>query len=57
MSIELSLQMMGGWDRWEMVDFYQGVGGGTGRGYHFTDFVFSCASSFCSLKSSVPLSR
>ena len=55
--MELSLQMMGGWDRWELVDFYQGVGGGTGCGYHFTGFVFSCASSFCSLKSSVPLSR
>ena len=55
--MELSLLMIGGWDRWDLVDFYQGVDGGTGRGYHFTDFVFSCASSFCSLKSSVPLSR
>ena len=28
MSIVLLLQMMGGWDRWGVVNLYRGVGGG-----------------------------
>ena len=34
MPIVLLLQMMGGWDRWGVVDLYEGVGGGGGdRGW------------------------
>ena len=44
MSIVL-LQMMGEWDKWRVVHLYQGVGGGTGGGYHlivfFLVFLFS----------------
>ena len=32
MPIVLLLQMMGGWDRWGLVDLYYGLGGGTGGG-------------------------
>ena len=32
--------MMGGWDRWGMVDSYQSVGGGTGGGYYPIVFLF-----------------
>ena len=49
--------MMGGWDRWGVVDSYQGVGGGTGDGYYLIVFLFlfvllsfglSCPISFSS---------
>ena len=40
MFIVLLLQMMGEWDRWEVVELYQGVGGGTGGRYNFIVFVF-----------------
>ena len=51
MSIVLLLQMMGGWDRWGVVDLYKGVGGGTGGGYHLIVFVlFLC---FCILLSHI----
>ena len=43
-SIVLLLWMMGGWDRWGVVDSNQGVGGGTGGRYYLIVFVFlSCA--------------
>ena len=32
MSIVLSLQILGGWNRWGVVDLHWGVGGGTGVG-------------------------
>ena len=32
--------MMGGWDRWGVVDSYQRVGGGTGGGYYLIVFLF-----------------
>ena len=32
--------MVGGWDRWGVVDLYQGVSGGTGGGYYL--IVFFC---------------
>ena len=45
--------MMGAWDRWELVDLYQGVGGVTGGGYYlivvwvfFTCLSFSHVMSF-----------
>ena len=41
---------MGGWDRWGVVDSYQGVGGGTGGGYYLIVF-FICAFVFWSLMS------
>ena len=53
-SIVLLLWMMGGWDRWGVVDSYQGVGGGTGGGYYLIvcfflfvllSFGFSCPVS------------
>ena len=40
MSIVLLLQMMGGWDRWGVVDLQQGVGGVTSDGYYLVVFVF-----------------
>ena len=40
MSVVLLLQMMGGWDRWGVVDLYLGVGGTTVAGYHLIIFVF-----------------
>ena len=51
--------MMGGWDRWGVVDLYQGVGGGTGCGYYLIvclffflfvllSFGLSCLVSFLS---------
>ena len=40
MSIVLLLQMMGGWERWGVVAFYQSVGEGRGGGYHLTVFTF-----------------
>ena len=49
-SIVLLLWMMGGWDRWGVVDSYQGVGGGTGGGYYLIVF-FICAFVFWSLMS------
>ena len=59
MPIVLLLQMMGGWDRWGVVDLYYGVGGGTGGGYHLIDFIvfFSCRFVFFCLTFSVPLFR
>ena len=42
--------MMGGWDRWGVVDSYQGVGGGTGGGYYLIVFFYLC---FCLLVSHV----
>ena len=52
-SILLLLWMMGGCDRWGVVDSYQGVGGGTGAGYCLGFFLFvllpfglSCPFSF-----------
>ena len=32
--------MMGGWDRWGVVDSYQGVGGGTVDRYYLIFFLF-----------------
>ena len=32
--------MMGGWDRWGVVDSHQGVGEGTGDGFYLIVFVF-----------------
>ena len=52
MSIVLLLQIMGGWDRWGMVDSCYGVGGETGGGYHLIVFVFFLC--FCILFSEVP---
>ena len=39
-SIVSLLRMMGEWDRWGVVDSYQGVGWGTGRGYYLIVFFF-----------------
>ena len=47
---------MGGWDRWGVVDSYQGMGGGTGSEYYLIvfflfvllSFVLSCPVSFLS---------
>ena len=40
--------MMGGWDRWGVVDLYQGVGWGRGGGYYlivcFFIFLFVLSS-------------
>ena len=43
----------GEWDRWGVVDLYQGVGGGKGGGYYLIVlfFVFICAFVFLSLMS------
>ena len=41
---------MGGWNRWGVVDLYQGVDGGTGGGYYVIVF-FICAFAFWSLMS------
>ena len=44
----------GGWDRWGVVDSYQGVCGGTGSGYYVLVcifFFFICAFVFWSLMS------
>ena len=42
------------WDRWEMIDLCQGVGGETGSGYYLIAIVFlTWAVVFCSLMSSV----
>ena len=38
--------MMGGWDRWGVVDSYQGVGGGTGGGYYLIVFFLFVLLSF-----------
>ena len=47
--------MIGGWNWWEVVDLYQGVGEGTGGGYYLIFFLFvvlsfgfSCPVSFLS---------
>ena len=43
MPFVLLLQMMGGWDRWGLVDLYYGLGGGTGGGiilYLFFVFLY-----------------
>ena len=37
--------MMGGWDRWGVVDSYRGLGGGTGGGYYLLIF-FVCLFLF-----------
>ena len=42
-SIVLLLRMMGGRDRWEVVDPYQGVGRGTEGGY----YLIVCFFCFC----------
>ena len=49
-SIVLLLWMMGGWDRWGVVDSYQGVGEGTGGGYYLI-VLFISAFVLCSLMS------
>ena len=50
-SIVLLLRTMGGWQRWGLVDSYQGVGGGEqGSGYYPIVF-FICAFVFWSLMS------
>ena len=46
MSIVLLLQMLGGWDRWRVVDLEQGVGGGTEGGYYLIVFVVVVAFFF-----------
>ena len=40
----------GGWDRWGVIDSYQGVGGGTVGGYYLL-VVFICAFVFWSVMS------
>ena len=41
MPIVLLLQVMGGWDRWGVVDLFRvWVGGGHGGGHHLIVFVF-----------------
>ena len=55
-SIVLLLSMMGGLDRWGVVDSYQGVSGGTGGWYYLIvcflfvllPFGLSCPVSFLS---------
>ena len=56
MPIVLLLQMMGGWDRWGVVDLCHGV---TGVGYNLIAFVVVvfCAFVFCCLMFLVPLFR
>ena len=44
-----------GWDKWEVVDLYQGVGWGTRYGFYLIVVAFSCAFVFCCLMSSVIL--
>ena len=46
----------GRWDRWGVVDSYQGMGGGRGDGYYLIVFLFvllsfglSCPVSFLSV--------
>ena len=48
--IVLLLSMMRGWDRWAVLDSYQGVGWGTGGGYYPIGFFDLC---FCLLLSHV----
>ena len=43
-SIVLLLWMMGGWDRWRVVDSYQGVSGGAGVGYYLLVFLKNYSS-------------
>ena len=53
MSILMVLQIMWGWDRWQLIHLYYGVGGGTKDGYHLIAifflvllyFVVSCSQS------------
>ena len=45
--------MMLGWDRWGVIDSYQGVGGGTGGGYLLSLSLFVFYLSFCLLVSHV----
>ena len=52
-SIVLLFWMIGEWDRWGVVDSYQGVWGWTGNKYYLKVF-FPCAFVFCSLMLSVP---
>ena len=55
--IILLLWIMGGWDRWGVVDSYWGLGAGTGGAYYLLFcffvclFVFICAFVFWSLVS------
>ena len=42
---------MVGWDRWGVVDSYQGVGGGIVGGYYLSLSFFFCAFVFWSLMS------
>ena len=42
---------MGVWDRWGVVDSYQGVGAGIGRGYYLIEFFYFY---FCLLVSHLP---
>ena len=44
--VVLLLWMMGGWDRWRVVDSYQGESGATGGGYYLIVFFFICAFVF-----------
>ena len=57
MSTVLLLKMMGGWDRWRVVNLYQGLDGGGGRGWVLSytrcffllvllSFVLSCLLVF-----------
>ena len=45
MSIVLLLQVMGEWDRWGLIDLYEGVVGGTGGGHNLICFFLG----FCIL--------
>ena len=47
--IVLLLRMMERWDRWRVVDSYEGVGWGTVGGYYLSFFI--CGFVFCSLMS------
>ena len=57
MSILMVLQIMWGWDRWQLIHLYYGVGGRTKGGYHLIAFFSSCASVFCCLMFPIPLFR
>ena len=48
--------MMGGWDRWGMVDSYQSVGGGTGGGCYLIVFLFLFLFMLLSFGLSCPVS-
>ena len=45
--------MLEAWDRWYVVDYYEGLGGETGGAYYLIVVFFTYAFVFCSLISSV----